>query len=658
MIRPWQIAVSFCVCLALVIGAMTWVSWTALKLDMAQSQARRQAVFEEDVRLALWRMDSALAPLIARENSRPYFAWYAFYPAERAYSSMFAGSQQDELLVPSPLLMEESPDVLLYFQFEPSGDLTSPQVLADRLMPLVQAVPFDRQRLATSSQRLVKVGRQLHRDDLLAVLPREVATELPSLLIASNTVTDRGGKDPSRMQSKVSSAEYEARLRNIQNVAQNFQQMSTSSHTQTPDVNYVQRQAFPPASQADASRRQMQAFPRREPPLFQPQESGPQTQPQVDLQHNQAGFAPGQVTIGMMKPLWSGGSLILARHVMARGQSYVQGCWLDWEAIRRSLLESVQDVLPTAQLEPMRSESTAESQRSRMLAALPVRLMPGEMPAEATRTITPIRLSLLLAWCCVLLAAAAVALLLTGTLALSERRATFVSSVTHELRTPLTTLRMYTEMLAAGMIADPQKRQQYLNTLQREADRLGHLVENVLAYAGLERGRARKRVEIVPLGQMLDRVTDRLSSRAAQAGMHLEVACRSDAGRIAVQTDLSAVEQILFNLVDNACKYAASAENRCIELSAGSDGRDAFVRVRDFGPGISMQDGRRLFRPFSKSARDAATSAPGVGLGLALSRRLAREMKGDLRLDPAVQPGACFVLTLPVAPQPDVQSTS
>jgi signal transduction histidine kinase len=233
-----------------------------------------------------------------------------------------------------------------------------------------------------------------------------------------------------------------------------------------------------------------------------------------------------------------------------------------------------------------------------------------------------------------------------GALTLSERRGAFVSAVTHELRTPLTTLRMYTEMLAEGMIRDDDKRRSYLATLRAEADRLGHLVENVLAYSRIERGRARGHIVTVPLNELIDRVRQRLSERAEQAGMQLLVEPAEGDGRI-VRADPSAVEQILFNLVDNACKYAASAADRTIHLDADGRNGQALIRVRDHGPGISLQDGRRLFRPFCKSAHDAANSAPGVGLGLALSRRLAREMGGDLCLDERPGDGAAFVLTLP-----------
>ena len=118
-------------------------------------------------------------------------------------------------------------------------------------------------------------------------------------------------------------------------------------------------------------------------------------------------------------------------------------------------------------------------------------------------------------------------MLLAGVVALSERRAAFVSSVTHELRTPLTTFRMYADMLARGMVPDAERRQQYLETLRTEAERLTHLVENVLSYARLERGRggaAARARDGRPTGRTPPGPTD----RARQAGRH---AVARDRGR-------------------------------------------------------------------------------------------------------------------------------
>ena len=114
--------------------------------------------------------------------------------------------------------------------------------------------------------------------------------------------------------------------------------------------------------------------------------------------------------------------------------------------------------------------------------------------------------------------------------------------------------------------------------------------------------------------------------------------------------DASAVEQILFNLVDNACKYAVRGENKALEIEARTAAGRMQLLVRDHGPGISPGQRRRLFQPFRKSADEAARSAPGVGLGLALSRRLARDMGGELQFDNATAEGAAFVLSLPLCP--------
>jgi signal transduction histidine kinase len=248
----------------------------------------------------------------------------------------------------------------------------------------------------------------------------------------------------------------------------------------------------------------------------------------------------------------------------------------------------------------------------------------------------------------VLLAVVAAAFLLQGVMTLSERRAAFVSSVTHELRAPLTTFRMYAEMLAKGMVPDANRRQEYFNTLQREAERLTLLVENVLAYARLERGRRPQAQDHVTLAALLDRIGPRLKQRAAQAGMECELQLDEWAAKQKFTTDQGVVEQILFNLVDNASKYARDATDRQIHVSAGRDGGCMKLAVRDHGPGIHDGLWSRRMRPFGKSAEESAESAPGVGLGLALCRRLARELGGKLEIAQANGDGATVSLLLPL----------
>jgi signal transduction histidine kinase len=243
----------------------------------------------------------------------------------------------------------------------------------------------------------------------------------------------------------------------------------------------------------------------------------------------------------------------------------------------------------------------------------------------------------------------AAALLLEGVMTLSERRAAFVSSVTHELRTPLTTFRMYSEMLAKGMVPDTARRQEYFDTLQREAERLTLLVENVLSYARLERGRKPQGQDQVTLAGLLERIEPRLKQRTKQAGMECDLQISAGEADREFTTDQAVVEQILFNLVDNAAKYAREATDRRIHVEADRDRQSVKVTVRDHGPGLQNGFLSRPMQPFGKSAQQSAESAPGVGLGLALCRRLARQLGGRLEVENSADGGAALSLYLPVA---------
>ena len=378
--------------------------------------------------------------------------------------------------------------------------------------------------------------------------------------------------------------------------------------------------------------------------------------------------------------LWLDHELLLVRSVKQANPQSVQGVWLDKQALENVLLAGIRDLLPQASLRPYQPvefssvsvtqlQEHADSLLGRWRATpknldnaplsmvgLPWELVPGPLPAVDSQLDSPLLVLLGTAWGGALLAMLAAVFLLRGVWALSERRASFVSSVTHELRTPLTTFRLYSELLADGIVKDESKVQGYLQTLRTEAERLSHLVENVLAYSRIERGSARSRVEATTVFALLDRIVPRLRERAESAGLVLSLDLPDAVGAAIVHTDQTAVEQILFNLVDNAAKYATCPDGTgqlALAVSQHQRGFSIFgprkefqLALTDNGPGIARSEYRKLFRPFHKSARDAAHGKPGVGLGLSLSRRLARALGGDLVLRHSAQ-GACFVLHLP-----------
>ena len=634
MNRPWKIWLMFGLCSAVVLGVMGWVSWTALELDHAQGEAQAQAELEESVRLALWRMDSMLAPVIAQEGARPYFTYNAFHAAERPYANMFKPLEPGALLVPSPLLTPVT-NVLLHFQFDPEGRLTSPQV------PEGSQRTFAETRFTTPERIEAAAARLREFEQILA---QEASPDL-ARLVTAGTGTQPAPAHESGVRERL-----------------NRDVLLAAPPAPGPRDNLWAAGTLPFLNVALEKRLQSpQKSAPDESASFKKQVERGEGELQARAQSVQQAFAvnriatlansgiqdPRNVVEGLFKPIWFGETLVFVRRVAVQGRDYVQGCWVDWRGVQKWLLEGVEDLLPTAKLEPL--ENNGDDPQTRMLATLPARVIPGTAEPPAGDVPSPIRFALALAWVCVLVAGAAVALLLQGTLSLSERRAAFVSAVTHELRTPLTTFKMYSEMLAGGMVPDEAKRRNYLSTLCAEASRLNHLVENVLAYARLERGSARSRTEKLTVRELMDRVKPRLIQRVEQAGMLLQEDLPASALGTLVQVDVSAVEQILFNLVDNACKYAMPSDaDRIVHLEAlPQNHKFALLRVRDHGQGISAEAARRLFRPFSKSANEAARTAPGVGLGLALCRRLGRNLGGDLRFNPSIPGGACFELLLP-----------
>ena len=114
-----------------------------------------------------------------------------------------------------------------------------------------------------------------------------------------------------------------------------------------------------------------------------------------------------------------------------------------------------------------------------------------------------------------------------------------------------------------------------------------------------------------------------------------------------VSFDEDALAQILDNLVDNAEKHTRSAAARTVRVSAARHGTEVRITVSDNGPGVPRHLRRKIFRPFDRPGQSGMT--PGLGLGLALSRSLARAQGGELELMTNHAPGAAFVLTLPVA---------
>lgn len=657
---------SFLLCLAVFVAAMGWISLRALELEEARRASALEAQVQERMRLALWRMDALTSALLIRENARPPWHYQPFYQPEDAFSADNRALAKGEVVLPSPLLAGLPELVKLHFEKRPGAMICSPQAPEgegrERALGWYAVTPQFQQGTDTLRELSGLLSRH---PEFGAPSPAPQLRQKDKTASAAPPAKEEAAK-VDQLQADVNLREQMTRNTLIaQNVdAEKTEQLKLPLLKRAPAPKPADPSApLPAAAAAPASAATIDsagAAPSRS--LASGAASAGEDAPALSSVASRyradaeaaAAPSPGRrpqekpALAGDLRPLWLGGELLLVRTAVLEGQERLQGVWLDWPALRGRLHDTIRDLLPAAQLNPVPPETASTDPAA--LVTLPVRLVAGAVPLEVNGLRSLLKPALALAWACLVAAAAAIAFVLHRAMTLSERRAAFVSAVTHELRTPLTTFRLYSEMLADDMVPDAAQRRGYLQTLCDESTRLMHLVENVLSFSRIERGRTAARLENAPVGALLDRVLPRLRQRATQAGMGMELLMEDSLRACEVRVDALAVEQILFNLTDNACKYAApDCEPRRLELSAVGEGRMIALTLRDFGPGLPAGQMKKLFRPFSKSATEAAHSAPGVGLGLALSRRLARELGGDLKHQPVTGRGTAFCLTLPVA---------
>lgn len=593
--------VGFTLGVAVLVVAMGWVTLTALDLQRGQETARRQAFREENARLALWRLDSLLTPLVAREAARPAATYRAFMAPEQAFTRTLKPVRLGDVLMCSPLLGANQSEVLVHFQVGPDGSFASPQVPQGAERLFVERDPATAIQIGVHTKRLAELMQTVDRKALLTALDLAPPPRAPAVAERLALGGDKAGQTLGSRSGKELAARNQSYLNNAQiEIAESQQQASSYNVPRTS---------------------------------IQTKGAGEPDQPAVT------------VMTDIMRPLWLGERLLLARRITIDGGEWIQGCWLDWPLLSLQLHECIADILPAARIAPADGRSGEHR-----LAALPLVLYPGDVLPDFSPSADgglPLGATLLLAWACVALATAAGVGLVIGALRLSARRGAFVSAVTHELRTPLTTFRLYSDLLAGDMVPDADERRRCLDTLRTEADRLSHLVENVLAYAQLERT-APVRGELVGVAALLATTRGRLAGRAREAGLELSEEHEPAALTLTVRADPQAVERILFNLVDNAAKYAKGANDRRLHIEARCADQAVEITVRDHGPGVPDDLRRRMFTPFTKSSEEAARTSPGVGLGLALCRQLARQLGGELTCAPGTD-GARFVLRLPIA---------
>lgn len=600
-----------------VLGGMSWATVVSFEL------ARRNIAEEHESRVtrALARMESHIVGLLNSEAARPFTDYVdyhvvrpeAVFTRDRRVAADFAVMRS-----PLALTLRRAGAIDLYFQLDEKGRLTSPQFDEDELHGSFGYGPgadegFRRvrdtwnwfRRLHGTIDLPALVTRVLEQNDLLGI--GNDAEPARVVRVAQPSDHGRSGRRTVTSQSQSRYLPPEVC------VAADFAARNVDSQPVAIDSEGDESIASPMTVTATA---------------------GP--------------FAP---------PFWIdnapedvGRKLAFVREARKGADIIYQGFIGDWERLKRDLLAVVADDFPRAELAPVANNvSLSEESDRRKLEHLPVLLQVDEstedFSAAAWGSIGGV---VVVSWTAALVVLVIAAWGVSNLVALTERRLQFAYAVTHELRTPLTTFRLYSDMLSAGLVPDDVK-QEYLDTLNRESQRLSTLVEAVLEYARLENQKVKLNIAATDPGSLLRVLTETLEKRCERHGVQPKAECSVPEGH-PLRTDINLVNQITAVLVDNACRHAKTSKAPTIQLQLSGDNGKLHLDVIDSGPGIELTDARKIFKPFRRGRDADASARGGVGLGLALARNWASLLGGRLDLiarHDSKLGGAHFRLTVP-----------
>ena len=225
---------------------------------------------------------------------------------------------------------------------------------------------------------------------------------------------------------------------------------------------------------------------------------------------------------------------------------------------------------------------------------------------------------------------------------LESIRRDFVSNVSHELRTPVSIIKANAETLLGGAMDDREAAQRFLKSLVVNTERLSNLISDLLDISRIEESQYELRSEEVSLNLSLRRAAAALETQAIEKGMTIRIDSDQD---LSVLADAKALDQVMFNLVDNAVKYTPTGGK--ITLRTISSEETVTIEVEDDGPGVEPRYRQRLFERFFRVDKGRSREMGGTGLGLAIVKHLVTAMGGTVGMRPADDGGSVFWLELP-----------
>jgi two-component system, OmpR family, phosphate regulon sensor histidine kinase PhoR len=225
---------------------------------------------------------------------------------------------------------------------------------------------------------------------------------------------------------------------------------------------------------------------------------------------------------------------------------------------------------------------------------------------------------------------------------LEKVRQEFFSNISHELRTPLTSILAFVETLEDGAIEDEENNRRFLTVIRRNAERMHHLIDDILELSSIESGGISIQPKPISLLNLVREVFTNISNKAEEFKVELinEVPPETQ-----VFADVMRLEQMLTNLIDNAVKFNREGGN--VTVSCQKNGTADLINITDTGEGISAEHLQRIFERFYRPDRARSREIGGTGLGLAIVKHLAKLHGGEISVSSTLGKGSIFTIELP-----------
>ncbi|MBF0478438.1 MAG: PAS domain-containing protein [Candidatus Omnitrophica bacterium] len=226
---------------------------------------------------------------------------------------------------------------------------------------------------------------------------------------------------------------------------------------------------------------------------------------------------------------------------------------------------------------------------------------------------------------------------------LEKVRRDFVANVSHELRTPIANIHGYAETLLDGAINDPKHNREFLNVIYHDSGRLSKLVADLLNLSRIESGKWEMNIKECSIHKIIDRVLASLRPVIQQKGAKVQVNISEQLPTVKV--DEVGLEQVLFNITENALKYGQP--DGLVKIDVTDAAQNFCIKITDNGMGISREDQPRIFERFYRVDKARSLHEGGTGLGLAIVKHIVELMHGRIQVESELGQGSSFFIELP-----------